>query len=219
MKHLRNQDGAALLLALTIVLMLAAVGAAAALTARSETLIAANFRQGQEALYAAEGGLARAVQDLSPLTDWTAVLAGAPSTFIDGAPTGSKRLPGGDTVVLCCGSGSLTGDLQQRGNAGGNWGANTPEWRLFAWGAASSWLTAGGSSSPFYVVIWVADDVSDGDGNPWVDSNGAVVIHALALGPARARRSIQATVQHARRADGTLLGTGVTIASSRQSRW
>lgn len=218
MKHLRNQDGAALLLALTIVLMLAAVGAAAALTARSETLIAANFRQGQEALYAAEGGLARAVQDLSPLADWTAVLAGAPSTFIDGAATGSKRLPGGETVVLCCGSGSLTGDLQQRGNGGGNWGANTPQWRLFAWGPASSWLT-GVSSSPFYVVTWVADDVSDGDGNPWVDSNGAVVIHALALGPARARRSIQATVQHARRADGTLLGTGVTIASSRQSRW
>ena len=142
MRHLRNQDGAALLLALTIVLMLAAVGAAAALTARRETLIAANFRQGQEALYAAEGGLARAVQELSPLVDWSPILAGAPSTFIDGSPTGSKRLPGGDIVVLCCGGGSLTGELQLRGNAGGNWGANTPEWRLFAWGPASSWLAA-----------------------------------------------------------------------------
>lgn len=219
MTRLRNQDGAALLLAITIALMLAAVGAAAVLTARIETLIAANFRQGEEALYAAEGGLARAIQDLSPLVDWTVLLAGAPSTFVDGAPTGSKQLPGGQTVVLCCGSGSLTDDLQQRGNGGASWGPNTPQWRLFGWGAASSWLAAGRSSSPFYVVIWVSDDVDDADGNPWIDSNGAVVIHALAVGPARARRSIQATVQHARRADGTLLGRGATIVSSRESRW
>ncbi len=218
MRRLRNQQGA-LVLAMTLVLLLAAVGATAALGARIETLIAANFRQGQEALYVAEGGLARAIQELAPLTDWTVVLAGAPSTFAEGTPTGSKQLPGGDTVVLCCGDGSLTSDLQQRGNAGGNWGANTPEWRLFGWGAASSWLTAARSPSPFYVVIWVADDVDEGDGNPSLDSNGAVVVHALALGPGRARRSIQATIRHARREDGTPLGRGVSIVSIRESRW
>jgi hypothetical protein len=121
--------------------------------------------------------------------------------------------------VLCCGGGSLTDELQQRGHGGKSWGANTPQWRMFAWGGAPAWLAAGRATSPFYVVVWIADDVEDGDGDPWGDSNGAIAVHAVAMGPRQARRSMQATIQHARRADGTLLGSGVSIVSSRESRW
>ena len=219
MTRLRNEHGAALLIAITLVLIFGAVAAAVSLNGRLETLVAANFRQGQEAFFVANGALARAIQDLSPLADWTPVLSGATSTFTVGASAGARPLPGGDVVDLCCGSGTLTDALQQRANGGQSWGLDTPLWQLFAWGPAAAWLPAGRVSNPFYVVVWVADDVADGDGNPAIDSNGTIVVHALALGPLRARRSVEATVQHARAADGTPLGRGVTIVSTRESRW
>lgn len=217
MTRLHNQDGTALLLAMMVVLLFAGVAAAAALTARIETLVAANFRQGGEALYVAEGGLSRAIQDLSSFADWNAVLAGAVSTFTDGSATGSRTLPGGDTVVLCCGAGSLTNDLQQRGFGGSTWGSETPQWRLYAWGGASTWLSTSPTGA-YFIAVWVADDV-DGDGNPSIDSNGNIVVHAVALGPGRARRSVEAGVQLARSADGTLLGHGLSIVWTGESRW
>ena len=214
-----NESGSALLIAILLVLMLTAVASVVALNSRIETLVAANFRQGHEALFVARGGLARAIQDLSALADWTPVLSGTPSTFTSGAATGSRQLPGGDVVILCCGPGTLTDALQQRANGGRSWGADTPVWQLYAWGAAADWLPAGRSTNPFYLAVWVADDVDDADGNPLVDSNGTIVVHALSLGPLTARRSVEATVQHQRRPDGTPLGSGAAIVTTHESRW
>ena len=58
---IRNERGAALLLAMTLMLLLAAAGAAAALTVRMETLLSGAFKQSTDALFIAEGGLARAI--------------------------------------------------------------------------------------------------------------------------------------------------------------
>jgi hypothetical protein len=218
MSRLRNEDGSALLLAMTLTLMVAGAGAAAVLTARMETLLAGSFTQAQQALSVAEGGLARAIQELSAQSDWSPALAGVASTFTDGGTSGARQLPGGAFVVLCCGGGSLTADLQLRALAGRTWGANTPQWRLYAWGAASSWLTRA-SASIFYVVVWVADDAEDGDGDPSSDSNGTILLHALALGPNGARRSLHATVRHARGEDGLPLGRDVAVVSTAESRW
>ena len=219
MKRVLRQRGSALLMAIIVVLMLAAIGAAATLTARMESLLTIGFNQSQEALLAADGGLARAVQDLSPLSDWSPVLSGAASTFTDGSSTGSRRLPGGDVVVLCCGAGSLSDELQQRAFGGATRGANTPQWRLFAWGPVSSWIAGGRSSSAYYVAIWVADDVEDGDGVPLTDTNGRIVVHAIGLGPNHVQRSVQATVEHARDTNGVPLSHGVSIVSRLESRW
>jgi hypothetical protein len=216
MNCILSERGSALLLAMIVVLMLAAAAAAAALTARMESMLSLGFKQSQEALFAAEGALARAIQDLSPLTDWTPVLSGASSTFMAGAPTGPKQLPGGDAVVLCCGGGSVSDEVQLRAHAGATHGANTPQWRLYAWGPVSTWLAAG-SYNPFYIAVWVADDVEDDDGNPSIDTNGMIVVHAIALGPNRARRAIQATIRHALLSNGTPTA-GVTVVSSRESR-
>jgi hypothetical protein len=217
MTRFEDQSGAALLIAIMVVLLFGAVAGTAALTARIETLIAANYRQGREALYVAEGALSRAIQDLSSFADWTPVLGGTLSTFTQGSATGPRLLPGGDTVVLCCGAGSLTAELQQRGLGGSDWGADTPQWRPYAWGASSAWLAAG-PASPYFIAVWVADD-ADGDGNPAIDSNGRVIVHALALGPGRARRSLQAGLELARKADGSLVGHGASIVWIGESRW
>jgi len=219
MTRLRGQNGTALVLAMTVTLLLAAAGAAAMLTARMETLLAGSFTYSQQALSVAEGGLARALQDLSPQADWTPVLSGAPSTFTDGSPSAARQLPGGDVVVICCGAASLTSELQLRGHGGRTWGSRTPQWRLYAWGSASNWVPRPGVSAAFYVVVWVADDVEDGDGDPGIDRNGVILVRALALGPGRARRAVQATIQHARDVDGLPLGRGVAVISSRETRW
>ncbi len=215
-----NDDGAALLIAISMSFLLAALASAAAIASRIETLIASSFRQGHEALYVAEAGIARAIQDLSSTSDWTGALTGATSGFVDGVATDSKRLPGGDVVTLCCDAGSLSAALQLRGNAGMDWGGDTPQWKPYAWGPAARWLPdRNDAGSLFYVIVWVADDPDDGDGNPAIDANGAVVLVSTALGPDGARRSIRAVVQHARREDGTMLPRGVRLISWRESRW
>jgi hypothetical protein len=61
---------------------------------------------------------------------------------------------------------------------------------------------AGGLSLPLYLVVWVADDELDGDGDPALDSNGRILVHATAFGAGGARRSVEARV--ARTDDGEL---------------
>ena len=48
--------------------------------------------------------------------------------------------------------------------------------------------------SPVYVVLWIADDVDDGDGDPLRDSNGALLVRAEAFGLRGVRRRIDATL-------------------------
>jgi len=212
------ERGSALFLAIILVLLLSAVGAVAMLAGQSETLLAANFRQGHEALYVADGALQRAMKDLADLPDWTAVLSGvATSTVVDGPAAGSKPVPGGGSVLLCCGASSLTEDLQSRGNAGGDWGANTPEWQIYAWGPAAGWLAADKIHSVFYAVVWVSDDVGDADGNPAADSNATVRVIALGIGPRGARRAVHALVQRVQVTAGQ--PGRVRVVSWSESRW
>lgn len=211
----RNQEGTALLLVIMLVLVLGAIGAALSVASRTETLIAANFRQGRETLYVAEGALAQAIDSLANQPDWSLILGGAVvSSFTDGVAIGARTLPGGDVVTLCCGPASLTGEVQLRALAGRSWGADTPVWQMFAWGRASDWLPAGRIDSSIYVVVWVADDPEDGDGNPSVDSNATVMLHGHALGPRGGRQVIDAAIARDTASPGP-----VRIISWREGRW
>jgi hypothetical protein len=203
-------------MAIVVVLLMTAIAGAVAIASRTEVLIAADFRQSRAALYAAEGAVGLAVRDLGAAADWNAVLTGASaSSFTDGAAIGSRTLPGGDVVVLCCGSGSLTADVQQRAHGGRSWAADTPVWQLFAWGPAASWLPPGRVDSTIYVVAWVADDPGDGDGNPYVDSNGFLELHVHALAPNGGRRVVDAVIE---RPSGSG-PSGTRIGSWRDVRW
>src|SRR5688572_23998222 len=123
-----DERGTALLLALGLTAILGAIAAVVAGTARAETLIAGRFHQAREAHYAAEGALARALQDLASAPEWDSALAGAASSFRDGDPANLREVTGADRYVLCCGPGSVSASIRQAGNGGLSWGADTPQW-------------------------------------------------------------------------------------------
>lgn len=214
-----EEKGSALLMALILTLLVAAIGAAVAVTSRTEMAIAGNFQESRELLYAAEGTVALVIRELDTIADWSVVLTGATtSSFTDGAAIGVRTLPGGTTVTLCCGAGTLTADVQARAHAGRSWGVATPQWQIFAWGRVQDWLPAGRIVSGSYVVAWVADDPGDADGNPAADSNNRIEVHAQALGVGGGRRVVQATIERPAGAPSPP-PPGLRIVSWRDLRW
>jgi type IV pilus assembly PilX-like protein len=204
--RLADERGTALIIALMAMMLLTALGAAVVMVSNTETHIAANYRNSQEALYAADAAVERVVQDLLLVPRWNDILAGsAQSGFVDGAMTAPKALPGGGQVTLCCGANTATGQLQTDTDTLNLWGANNPQWKLFAWGPLGDMLPYQQIDSPMYVAVWVADDPADGvpgangivgaaDGNPLVDANGTLTLHAEAIGPSGTRKVIEVTV-------------------------
>jgi hypothetical protein len=92
------------------------------------------------------------------------------------------------------------------------WGRNNPRWQLFVHGPADR---IPGVDSRAYVVVWVADDPSETDGNPLTDGGapagdevgtfgnpgrGRLGLIAHAYGPGAARRVVEASVE---RQEGT----------------
>ena len=203
-----NEDGVALIIALLSMMLLTALGAAVIMVSNTETKIAGNYRNSQEALYAADAAAERVVQDLLMIPRWNDILAGsAKSAFVDGTVTGLKTLSGGGRVTLCdngqgfnCATSPMTatGQLQQETDTANLWGANNPRWVLFAWGPLGDILPNTIQSS-MYVAVWIADDPADAvngviDGNPAADVNGTLTVHAEAYGPSGTRKVVEVTV-------------------------
>ena len=189
--RLTNQDGTALIIALMSMMLLTALGAATIMVSRTETMIANNYRNSQEALYAADAAIERVVQDLLMVPRWNDILTGVTvSGFIDGSMSSPKTLPVGGTITLS----SATAELQAETNTANLWGANNPTWRLYAWGPISEITSQGTLDSPMYVALWVGDDPAETDGNPLTDANGVLTLHALAIGPGGTRKVIEVTV-------------------------
>ena len=210
-RRLADQKGVALVTALMAVLLLTALGLALVLATSAETMIAANYSSGQEALYAADAGMERAVLELPGIADLDALLQGqVASAFRDGAP-GERRLPNGTNVDLValtnvanCGSSAGCGlDQMNATTPDRPWGANNPRWQLFAYGPVNNLLPAGTLNSPFYVVVWVGDDAAETDGDPTRDDAagantpglGVVVLRAEAFGPFGSHKRVELTVQ------------------------
>ena len=200
----------AIIVALMATLLMSALGAALVLTTSSDALIAANFRNAQEGMYAADAALERAIADLGTLADWNAVLDGsASSAFVDGTPGGVRSLADGSSLdldqtlnvmncrkVTACSASDLTANTAQR-----PWGANNPVWRLFAYGALSSLLSPHTIESAYYVIVMIADDPSENDDDPLRDGQGptnrgtgVLSLRAEAFGPRGARQVIEVTV-------------------------
>jgi hypothetical protein len=219
-------------------LVLSAMGLALLLLAISHTLTASSERRARGALFAAEAGLERALPDLLHAPDWDAVLDGrVRSGFTDGPPAGVRLLPDGrslnlEEVVALANCGVPTGCTEAQMNAitaERPWGANNPRWRLFAHGSLAALLSAPAVlPPPEYVVVMVADDPLEVDGDPLRDgrpgtSSGAGILQlrAEAFGPESAHRALEITLARnpgqpaaggyaAQRGQGTTGGLGTT---------
>ena len=102
---IRREEGIALIVAMMAMLLMTALGVALVLTTSSETLISSNFRNGGEALYAADAVVERALDDLLTVPDWNTLLSGSvQSAFVDGPPSGARTLPDGSTINLSQGT-------------------------------------------------------------------------------------------------------------------
>jgi hypothetical protein len=92
--------------------------------------------------------------------------------------------------------------VSERTYGRGAFGADSPLWRLFGHAELGALLPPGVASPPGYVLIWVADDGGDGDGDPAIDANGQLLVYAEAYGVSSARRAVELAV--ARVTPGTI---------------
>jgi hypothetical protein len=222
---IRREDGIAMIVALMAMMLMTALGVALVLTTSAETMIAHNFRSGQEALYAADAVLERAMDDILTVPDWNTMLAGTTqSAFIDGPPSGTRTLPDGTNIDLgqllsLANCGKVTGcsasDLTANYTGDRPWGANNPVWQLYAYNRLDAMVPSGTINSQYYVVVMVADDPSETDGDPLHDGvspstnpgTGVLMLRAEAFGPRGAHKVIQITVA---KTDTTNLERGYT---------
>ena len=213
----------ALIVVLLAMSVMSALGLALMLTTMAERRIADNFERATEAFYAADAGIERAMQDLIPLPSWDGVLSGAmTSTFIDGAPGGIRPGPGrspfdlseATSAVQCgkpaCSNADLVAITEER-----PWGSNNPVWQPYLYGPLDQLLPGQRINSQMYVVVWVADDPSENDGDPRRDGGlpvgcdsaldpecqgrnlgrGVLLLKAKAFGPDGTQRRIEVTVK------------------------
>ena len=209
-RRVGDERGAALITALMAMLLLTALGLALVLTTTTETMIAGNFRNGQEALYAADAGLERSMQDLLTVPDWNTILAG-------GHDLGLHRWPGqrdpqparrlgarshaGDQYGQLRQDVHLLGVRDDHDHRGPPVGPEQPPRTLYAYGPVNDLVPTGTVNSPMYVVVWVCDDQSENDNDPTKDGNaqtnpgtGVLALRAEAFGPSNTHKVIEVTV-------------------------
>jgi hypothetical protein len=213
--RLRAEDGIALIVSLMAMMLLMALGVALVMTTTTETRIAANYTEGTEALYAADAAVERVMDDILTVPDWNDILNGTrQSAFVDGSAGGTRMLPDGTqlnlttaTNMLNCGipAGCADGDLNALSDER-PWGTNNPRWKLYAYGRMDEMLPTESINSRDYVVVWIADDPAETDGDastdgktPGLDGNpnpgkGVLAMHAEAYGPFGVKRVIEVTV-------------------------
>ena len=82
-------------------MLLTALAAAVVMVTNTETMISANHRNSQEALYAADAAVERIVQDLLMTPRWNDVLAGSGAVLVHRRRCDvDKTLPTGGSMVL-----------------------------------------------------------------------------------------------------------------------
>ena len=216
-----SDRGVALILVLLVMMTLSALSMSLALMVSTESRVAANYRDGIEVLYGADAALERVLPDLAAAPDLNAVLAGTTvSTFIDG-PAGTRRMPDGTftdlralTSMVNCGRPVCSDVDLDEVRDDRPWGRNNPRWQLYAYGRlteleASPSTSLGARGSRVYAVVWVADDPSETDLDPFTDGgppmlpgvgsednpgHGRLALLSHAYGPNGTRRVIEATV-------------------------
>ena len=170
------------------VALLSGLAGALVVVLSTEEAVEANHRRGVVALYAADGLLAGVVAELSAEPDWQAVLSGSRRSAFS---TGPIPAPLADGSVIDLGQETLDFQrvLERSGGAG-----TAQRWRLYAWGWFADLVDETDRGRLVYVAAWVRDDRGEPAADAGPDTNGRVVIRAVAFGPFRTRHTVEAAV-------------------------
>ena len=180
----------AVLVALLVTLVLNAIGLGLLTLTDVERRIAMNHREAAELNEAATAVAESAIGELARAASLTQALSGQHSSaFRDGSLTPVS--PAGFRLDLS----AETAKLQATTDAEHRRGADNPQWRLFSYLSFAS-LTRTATPRE-YVVSWLADDPSEADGNPVVDTNNVILIRARAFGRAGFRRDVEVSLSRA----------------------
>jgi hypothetical protein len=225
-----GNSGTALLAALIVMAIVAAMGLGLALSTSLEPLAAANYEANHAARLAAEAGVAIAVHELADIGDWNLALTGAARSAVmeqgditvdlpDGSQAGLDEL----TARATCGRPGACLDTERSAITSARpWGPNNPRWQVFGHGRLGHLIPEGAGLPETVVVVWLADDPAEIDGDPLRDSGvgpggewrpgGCVLaVRAEAFGARFAHRTLLAIV--ARPAQGC--GPGSRLVSVR----
>src|SRR3954452_16514733 len=206
-----SERGAALLLAVLSLSLLSAIAVVLVLNASSEVLIAGAFRDQRAGVYAADAMLARSLDEIASMPDWTPLVAGGQSAaLVDGPSAGTRTLADGTTVDLqqvanmanCQKGAACTVAELDAVSSRRPWGAANPRWQLYAHGPLASVLPDRDDVS-WYVVLMVADDPARSD--------NTVVLRAEAFGPRNAHAVIEARASRPTAGDTDYNGGGSAI--------
>jgi hypothetical protein len=202
-ERLGSDRGTVLVAALMVAALLGTLGAALAFVITTESVVAANHGAGQQSLYAADAGVERAIGELRRLTTWRTVPGAAGSSspdFNDGVS--APRAADGRVLDLV----RLTSQRQADSNMVYPDVPDRPRWQLFAHASLDRMTAGSGSDSSPYVVVWIADDPDDLDGDPSLDSNDIVIVRSEAFGIRGGRRAVEATILRESAMDGAAAG-------------
>lgn len=183
-----NQHGTALIGVLMVTTLLATLSAAVVLVVMADSMANANYGAAQQALYAADAALEQTVSELR-VADWGLAPGGVVSTRLwDGSQT--PRAPDGTVLDLA----RLAAGRQADSDLVFGPSSNRPVWRLFGHAPFGDLTPGGVVVPPAYLIVWVADDGDERDGDPERDSNEVLVVRAEAFGASGAHRSVEATL-------------------------
>lgn len=202
-----GQRGVALILVVLVTTFLSALGIGLMLSVYMDRLANGNLSGSVAMLFAADAGIELAARDLALAANWNAVLAGSErGSVTDGAASGIRQIPGGGSVDLTaatnqlnCGKATTCTAAQMNANSRERpWGTNNPRWQLYAFGQMAQFADFS-RPAPCYLIVWIADDGREADGNPAVDApsdaqpgHGIVRVRAEAYGVAGSRRALEA---------------------------
>jgi hypothetical protein len=230
--HPSSSRGIALITVLLISSLVFTMALGLSVVVSVDQLVVRNHRESMALLHAAEAGIELAARAVAQTTAWDLVLSGAfQAPGSDGAPTGVRLLEGGEpldlttqTHLLNCGMPVACGVPElQAVTVDRPWGADNPHWQLFLYGPI-------GTFAPYrfagrvYVLVWVADDGREVDGNPDVDGtlgmpgHGVLRVRADAFGRGGGRRAIEAELVRVCRPAAAWCMPGIRVQSWRDVR-
>jgi hypothetical protein len=184
-----NQRGAAVVLAVIVLGAVSALGGALLWVASVDRRLAAVDQRRERVAAGAVVATEAAVAALAAEPDWTAVLSGL------------VRLPRGDPATVIDHAGvrldlaELTRERQEAADRLARGQPDDPQWRVYGWGRLAALVAPAFADSDLLLLVWVADDGEDGDGEPWEDRNGRMQVRGEAFGPGRARAAWSAVVR------------------------